>query len=47
LHLIAKPFDDPDWLFEPKFDGQVSWGVTMENRGIAQPFTVTMMPLVP
>jgi len=20
--LIAKPFDDPEWLFEPKFDGQ-------------------------
>src|SRR5258708_27457842 len=20
--LISEPFDDPDWIFEPKFDGQ-------------------------
>ena len=19
--LVAEPFDDPDWVFEPKFDG--------------------------
>jgi len=36
--LIAKPFDDPELLFEPKFDASVFLGrYDGRNRGIAQP----------